>query len=133
VPAGEEGYILGDQRAVRAYRDGDDVILEIASATPGKIRLSITELTVLIRELGLLRAQLSTNLPSDLTGARVDTVFDPRWLIQPDTLNEGSILAFYHPAFGPIGFSIPKDQVSNILRVLSRHQTIQPSSGKKPN
>jgi hypothetical protein len=56
-----------------------------------------------------------------LEGARVQPVLNTHWYIQPEPLSEGSLLTFYHPAFGPVGLVIATDLVPDLGRVLTAH------------
>lgn len=104
------------------------------SGAAGALDLTSDQLTKLIGGLGAARQKMLENasLPR-LEGQKIDAVFNTRWYIQPEPLSEGSLLCFYHPAFGPVGFVVPPDQVSEIVRLLTAHLGISRSTGGKLN
>ena len=113
----------------------DSVVLEFlpASGASGLLALTLDQLTSLIRALGAVRENMVADGPvPPLEGERIQPVRDMRWFIQPEPLSEGSLLTYYHPGFGPVGFVMPKDQVSEVVRILTAHLTIRPSAGR-PN
>jgi hypothetical protein len=121
--------------SIQIADDKSSVVVQFlpASGASGSLVLTLDQLTALIRGLGSARAQMVSGEQISLEGAEIQAIFNTRWYIQPEPLSEGSSLVFYHPAFGPIGFVVPRDQVSEIVRLLTVHLGIQSSSGGKPN
>ncbi|WP_210252253.1 hypothetical protein, partial [Microvirga tunisiensis] len=39
----------------------------------------------------------------------------------------GALLAFYHPKFGPVGFTLPTDQIARIVSFLTDRFILQPT------
>lgn len=60
-----------------------------------------------------------------LEGRDVETVYAPQWYIQVAQI-DGSLMAFDHPAFGAVGFAIPRAEVAGIVQVLSEHLRLPP-------
>lgn len=85
------------------------------------ITLDLDQLTNLIAALGELRARMLEGRPMiKLEGKDVRTVNCPNWYIQVAKI-DGSLLAFDHPGFGPLGFAIPKSEVAAMVRILNTH------------
>ncbi len=121
---------------VRLEDDKETVVIEFlpASGATGSLSLKLDEFTNFIRGLGAVRQQMvaGESIPP-LQGANIQAAYNTRWLIQHDAFSEGSALAFYHPAFGPVGLVVPKEQIPDIVRVLIAHLGIQASTEDRPN
>jgi hypothetical protein len=116
--------------------DKESVVINFlpASGVAGSLQLTLDQLTGLISGLGSVRQQLLSGKPEPpLEGQQLNAISSTQWYIQPEPLSEGSLLVFSHPAFGPVGFVVPKDQVSEIVRLLTVHLGIQHASTGKPN
>jgi hypothetical protein len=114
-------------------REGATIEFLPASGCSGSIRLTLDQLTSLIQVLGRVREQMVVGRPvPPLEGARVQPVLHTHWYVQPEPLSEGSLFTFYHPAFGPVGLVIARDQVPDIIHILTAHLGIRPSAGR-PN
>ena len=93
----------------------------------GTLTLTQDLLLAIIKDLGGVHEQLTREEPPpQLWAKRIDCVFNARWHIQPHPLWEGSLISFFHPGFGPLGFVIPRDQVEEIVRTLSHHLELPP-------
>lgn len=102
--------------------DDTGVAIELlpASGATGILDLTGEQLLALIRQLGQIHAQLVKNRPIPvLEGASIEAVVNTRWYVQPGMLGELSCLSFQHPAFGPVGFALPIDQVAQLVGLLS--------------
>jgi hypothetical protein len=122
--------------AIHIADDKSSVAIEFlpASGASGSLALTLDQVTALIRGLGGAREQMVSGKPiPSLEGVEVKAIFNTRWYFQPEPLSEGSALAFYHPAFGPVGFVVPREQVSEMVNLLTAHLGIRPSPGGKPN
>jgi hypothetical protein len=96
-----------------------------ASGVEGAVVLSLEQLSELIQALGTVRAALVAQTPQPpLEGAQLKAAFDPRWLISPEALTEGSMLAFQHPHYGPVAFVLPRREVEKVVRLLTNHLNI---------
>jgi hypothetical protein len=123
--------------AVQIADDKQSVAVKFlpASGVTGSLNLNLDQLTLLIQTFGNIRSQMVTGqkIPP-LEGQTVTAVFNTRWHIHPEALTDGSsALTFYHPSFGVVGFLVPRDQVPQIVRLLTKHLEIQPSNFGKPN
>ena len=86
-----------------------------------QLELTLDELDKLIGELGDTRRQMvkgrpSTNFESE--DVRISVVANTTWCIKTRP-PEGAVLAFDHPKFGPVGFTLPSDQVIKIVSFLT--------------
>lgn len=117
--------ILTDQEA-------KTVQLKIGEGASGGTRhLNADELTEVISSLGSVRAHLvSGNPPPKLEGEQLDAVLDPRWFTTKVSNPASSLLAFAHPAYGPIAFLIPLDQVPDLIRALS-NQVLEAATDRR--
>lgn len=89
------------------------------SGLDGEISLSLDQITQLIFGLGQARATMVQNLP--IPGVHFNPVFKTRWVVQPEALTEGSVIAFQHPAYGPVGFVLPASAIEKVVRALTVH------------
>ncbi len=93
-----------------------------ASGLQGEIALTLDQITTLIARLGQARATMvAKTAPPPLEGVPLNPVFGTRWAVQPEALTEGSILAFQHPAYGPVAFVLPPPDVEKLVRTLTTH------------
>lgn len=92
------------------------------SGLDGEISLSLDQITQLIFGLGQARATMVQNLPiPPIEGVHFNPVFKTRWVVQPEALTEGSVIAFQHPAYGPVGFVLPASAIEKVVRALTVH------------
>lgn len=92
-----------------------------ASGVSGVLTLSQDQLLILIQSLGTAHQAMaeSKEIPP-LEGKQIQAYANIRWFVQPELLGEASVLSFYHPAFGPLGFLIPIDQTEQMSGLLAR-------------
>ena len=133
-----ENIVSEDQRqlTVRLADDNKTVIVEFlpASGATGLLSFKLDEFTNFIRGLGAVRQLMVAGEPApSLLGANIQAAHNTRWHIQPDAVSEGSALTFYHPAFGPVGLVVPKEQIPDIVRRLTAHLGIHASTEGRPN
>lgn len=117
-------------------RGKDAVTLEFEpeSGVTGTLVLTQERLLALIKDLGRAHEQISQGEPPpQLWGQRIDSVFNARWHIQPEPLSGGSSISFYHSAFGAVGFVIPREQVVEIIGLLSNHLKREPPARGRRN
>ena len=108
---------------VRVADDRKSVTVEIGpvDGPSSPLGMDLEQLTKVINLLGQARSRMVEGTPKQpLNGKTVQTILDPVWYAQ-DAQIDGSLLAFDHPAYGPIAFAIPRDDVARIVRVLSAH------------
>ena len=56
----------------------------------------------------------------ELAGQTIDAVTNTEWYTEPEPVTGGSLLAFQHPNFGPVGLLIPRDQVAYLVDLLTQ-------------
>ena len=88
--------------------------------------LSRAQLLELIGALGTARARLLAELPADAPERRLEStgmqaIVGPAWIVRPEALTEGSMVAFAHPAYGTVGFVLPGAQVKKMVQALTNH------------
>lgn len=102
-----------------------------------EIPLTLEQVTQLIAVLGRVReTMVSDQDVPPIEGARFNPVTRTRWALQPEALTEGSVLAFQHPAFGPVGLVLTSQDAEKLMHGLHLHQemrTHQQASRGKPN
>ncbi len=96
------------------------------SGAQGALSLTPGQLLELISALGAARARLLAAMPADTKERRLDVaamqaVIGPAWMVRPEALTEGSMLAFAHPAFGTVGFVLPAAEVERMVKALTSH------------
>ena len=93
-----------------------------ASGLQGEVKLDLDQISTLIGRLGQARATMvSKQGPPPIEGVPLNPVYGTRWAVQPEALTEGSIVAFQHPAFGPVAFVLPPPEVEKVVRTLTSH------------
>lgn len=103
------------------------------SGLGGSLELSLSQITTLIQHLGNARSRLVANEPiPPITGAAITPVFATQWAVQPEALTEGSVIAFQHPAYGPVGFVLQTADAQRVVRALSNHLAMVHSSEAGP-
>lgn len=104
-----------------------------ASGVAGSLDLSLSQITTLIQHLGNARSRLVANAPiPPITGAAITPVFATQWAVQPEALTEGSVIAFQHPAYGPVGFVLQAAEAQRVVRALTNHLAMVHSSEAAP-
>ncbi|MCX2561547.1 hypothetical protein OQ252_09085 [Acetobacter farinalis] len=90
------------------------------------VQLSVEEVTSLITVLGRLRQTMMTNheIPP-IEGATFTPVTRTRWAVQPEARTDGSLLAFQHPAYGPIGLVLTPQDAERLVRGLNLHEQMR--------
>lgn len=86
-----------------------------------QVELTLGELDTLISELGDARSQMVEGQPIpkfDSVDARISVAANTTWYIEASP-PRGALLAFYHPKFGPVGFTLRRDQITRIVRFLA--------------
>ncbi|MBL0403743.1 hypothetical protein JKG68_07190 [Microvirga aerilata] len=120
---------------VRVADDRKSVTLEIGpvDGPSSPVGLELEQLTKVINLLGKARRQMIGGLPAEpLAGKTVETILDPVWYAQVAQF-DGSLLAFDHPAYGPLAFAIPRNDVAEIVRILSAHLALPADQPERPH
>jgi hypothetical protein len=116
------GVRLSDDRNVAEL----EIVVDDRPLEP--VLMDLDQLTKFVTLLGEVRTRMLEGRPKmDLKGHEVRTVNHPHWVIQVAQI-DGSLLAFDHPGFGPVGFAIPRSEVAEMVRVLNAHLAL-PSPG----
>ncbi|WP_415571069.1 hypothetical protein [Gluconobacter sp.] len=112
---------------VTRSKDGKTAILSFleGSGVSGSLSLDEAQLSQLITSLGLAHAALiEKRPPAPIAGARFTPVYTTNWALQIDALTEGSMLAFQHPAYGPVGVVFGPQDVEQIIHGLQKQRTM---------
>jgi len=120
---------------VRVADDRQSVTIEIGPVEGplSPVGLNLEQLTKVIHLLGQARSRMMEGTPKTaLDGKTIETITEPPWYIQIASI-DGSLLAFDHPAFGPLAFAIPREDVARMVKVLSSHLTLPEGSQGKPS
>ena len=121
---------------IQVARDRKTVAIEMSPgvALPHRVEMTLEKLDELISELGDARSRMVEGLPGESFSdgnVKISTVANTTWCIKASP-PAGVLIAFDHPKFGPVGFTLRKDQIANIVRFLTRRFILQrPSSEKK--
>lgn len=91
-----------------------------------EVPLSLDEVTSLITVLGRLRQTMMTNheIPP-IEGATFTPVTRTRWALQPEARTDGSLLAFQHPAYGPVGLVLAPPDADRLKKALQLHEQLR--------
>jgi hypothetical protein len=132
----EEASVMPEARVgVRVADDRQTVTIEIGpvDGPSGPVTLNLDQLTKVIQLLGQARVRMMEgSRKQPLEGKNVETIIDPPWYIQIAQI-DGSLLAFDHPAYGPLAFAIPRDDVAKIVKVLTTHLALPVGQQTKPS
>ena len=119
------------EMTIQVAQDRKVTAIEIAplGQSPLRLVLALDELDALIGELGNARSAMTEGEPipdfesGDVT---ISTVANTKWYIRayPPT---GALLAYYHPKFGPVGFTLPRNQIAKIVSFLTDRLILQPT------
>ncbi len=120
---------------VRVADDRKSVTIEIGpvDGPSSPVGLDLDQLTKVINLLGQARRRmLEGSRVEPLDGKMVETVANPAWYVQVAQI-DGSLLAFDHPDYGPVAFAIPRNDVAEIVRILSAHLAFPAGEPAKAN
>ncbi len=117
--------------SVRVTEDKETVAIVPAATGPRSFQLDLTldELDKLIGELGDARSQMVQGRPSanfQSEDVRISVVGNTTWCIKARP-PEGALLAFDHPRFGPVGFTLPSAEITKIVSFLTDRFILRPS------
>lgn len=123
--------MLDVEMTIQVAHDRTATAIEIAPVgqSAHRLVLALDELDTLISKLGTARSMMVEGQPPpDFKSEEVSisTVANTKWHIRayPPT---GALLAFYHPKYGPVGFTLPKDQIASIISFLTDRFILQPT------
>jgi hypothetical protein len=120
---------------VRVADDRKSVTIEIGpvDGPSSPVGLDLDQLTKVINLLGQARQRMLERLRVEpLSGKTVETIVNPMWCVQVAQF-DGSLLAFDHPNYGPVAFALPRDDVTEIVRILSAHLALPTMQTDKPS
>ncbi len=104
------------------------------SGATGKITFDFDQLSKHIQHLGQARIAIHpATAPKLADGTQVAVVYNPEWFVQLEPLTEGSVLLLYNPAYGRLGFVLPRNEVAAIVHLLSAHLTLPAADKSKLN
>lgn len=91
-----------------------------------EVPLSLEDVTSLITVLGRLRQTMMTDheIPP-IEGATFTPVIRTRWAVQPEARTDGSLLAFQHPAYGPVGLVLTPEDADRLGKALALHEQMR--------
>lgn len=124
---------------VSRSENGEKAVLSFleGSGVSGSLELDEAQLAQLIASLGAARAALMKDRPvPPIAGARFTPVYRTNWALQIDALTEGSMLAFQHPAYGPVGLVFTPDDAERLLKGLQKQRTMirsRPDDADRPS
>jgi hypothetical protein len=104
------------------------------SGASGKLELTQNDLLSLIQTLGKLHSVMSEGkeIPK-LEGQQIDAVFDTRWYVNPEMMGEATAMSFLHPAYGPLAFLIPINQIHQMIGLLNAQVGLSQQSKQTKN
>lgn len=99
--------------------------LEVTSGRK-KIVIDVTaeQVADLIVALGAVHQAMLGNAVPPIEGAKFAPVRRTQWALQLDSETQGSILAFQHPAYGPIGLALTPGDSAKLAQGLTLHQQL---------
>lgn len=117
--------------AIRVAHDRTATAIEIGPSgqPPQQLMLTLDELDRLIGKLGTARSKMVEGQPPpdfDREEVNVSTVTNTKWHIRTYA-PAGALLAFYHPKFGPLGFTLAREEIARIVSFLTERLILQPT------
>jgi hypothetical protein len=117
------------EMTIQVAQDRKVTAIEIAplGQSPQRLILALDELDKLIGELGNARSTMVEGQPSpdfEADEVTISTVANTKWHIRAFP-PAGALLAFYHPKFGSVGFTLPRDQIAKIVSFLTDRFILQ--------
>lgn len=93
---------------------------------PVSLPLSLEQVTQLVHVLGHVRETLlkGSDVPP-IEGARFVPVVRTRWALQPEASTDGSVMAFQHPAYGPVGLVLTPQDAERLMHGLQLHHEMR--------
>ncbi|MBE7209750.1 MAG: hypothetical protein INR65_01910 [Gluconacetobacter diazotrophicus] len=103
------------------------------SGMEGEVHLTLDQLGQLIATLGQARAAMvEKRVTPSMEGAAFAPIYQTKWAVHPEALTEGSVIAFQHPAYGPVGFVLPPSDIEKVVRALTAHMGMVHTSERRP-
>jgi hypothetical protein len=123
------------QIGIRVDDDQKTVTIEITPlGQPGHpVDLTLDQLDRLIDKLGDARHQMieGQSTPDfDREDISISVAANAAWTIRASP-PAGAILGFYHPKFGPVGFTLPKEDIVRVVGFLTDRFILQPTASPK--
>lgn len=88
------------------------------------LELTLAEVSDLIAALGMVRHAMLGDVQPSIAGARFTPVRKTEWALQLDRETQGSILAFQHPAYGPLGLVLAPGDSVRLCEGLDMHRRL---------
>ncbi|AQS83726.1 MAG: hypothetical protein ABF876_04060 [Acetobacter aceti] len=112
----------------------NDLKLASLTITSGRkkivLDLNVAQVADLISGLGTVhQAMIGTEIPP-IEGVPFTPVRRTNWALQLDPETQGSILAFQHPAYGPVGIAMAPTDAAKMAHGLSLHQQLNAATLK---
>jgi hypothetical protein len=118
---------------IRVADDRETVVVEIAPVgeTSYPVELTLEQLDKLMGHLGEARRKMVEGKPSPkLDQLTIRTAAYTTWAIEASP-PDGALLAFYHPSYGPVGFSMPRETIVEMVNFLTDRFILQPTASAK--
>jgi hypothetical protein len=118
---------------IRVADDKETVVVEIAPVGQPSypVELTLEQLDKLMGHLGEARRKMVDGKPSpNLNQVTISTAAFTSWAIEASP-PEGALLAFYHPSFGPVGFSMPRETIIEMVNFLTDRFILQQAASAK--
>jgi hypothetical protein len=117
---------------VRVAEDQTTVTIEVfPPGQPGQqVNLTLAELDQFVDRLGNARSQMVKGHPIppfERDEPPISVAANTKWTIRASP-PEGVLFGFYHPKFGPVGLTLPKDEIVSIVGFLSNRFILQPTA-----
>jgi hypothetical protein len=116
---------------VRVAEDQATVTIEVFP--PGQpvqqVNLTLAKLDQFVDRLGNARSQMVKGHPIppfERDEPPISVVANTKWTIRASP-PEGVLFGFYHPKFGPVGLTLPKEEIVSIVGFLSNRFILQPT------
>jgi hypothetical protein len=120
---------------IRVADDRKTVTIELTPVgqTGHPVALTLDQLDHLMGKLGDARCQMVEGQPGprfESEDVPISVAAHTAWTIQASP-PAGALLGFYHPKFGIVGFTLPKDEIVRMVSFLTERFILQPTASRE--
>lgn len=107
------------------------VTVTFPSNPPVAIQISVSELELMLENLGEFRALMQPEIPRSWPmGQKFEAVSDPMWVTEPEMMQGNSVVHIRDPRYGWLHYMIPREEAKKLAAYLQKQaETLPPVAG----
>lgn len=112
------------------------VTLTFPTNPPVALRLDVSQVEDVLKNLGEFRASMAPEVPQTYAmGQKVGAVSNPAWVTEPDLMVGDSLLHIRDPRYGWLHYLIPREEARKLATFLQNQVEAEPPGTRqgKPN